>query len=131
MSIVRTFNAELFGAVHDFAGDTLKLALFTIELPLSTTVYAATDELVSDGYTAGGQALSVTSSVNGLGGTEFVLGNLTWTGAMTGTVKSALVYNSSKGDKAIAVLPVSDTILASPGLTFYPPTPFMTSQGAG
>lgn len=100
-----SFKVELLGGVHVFGTDVFKIALYTSAATLgaSTTVYSATNEVVGTGYTAGGNVL--TSEVTSSGGTTaFVdFGDSTWTSA-TITARGALIYNSSKGNKAVAVL---------------------------
>jgi hypothetical protein len=108
MSIVQTqttsFKKELYEAVHDLSTDVIKIALYTANANLNadTTIYSLTDEVVAAGYTAGGEILTpVTISSSGY--TAYVsFPNVTWTAALT--ARCALIYNSSKGDKSIAVL---------------------------
>jgi hypothetical protein len=99
-----SFKQQLFQAVHNFDTDTFMLALYTSAASLgpSTTEYSSADEVVASGYTAGGQALTgVVVSLSGT--TAFISANdLTWTAAIT--ARGALIYNSSKSNKAVAVL---------------------------
>jgi hypothetical protein len=108
MAIVQTqttsFKAELYQAIHDLLNDTLKIALYTASADLTeaTTAYTATGEITSAGYTAGG--VTVTGvTVNSSGFTVWVsFDNPSWTGALT--ARAALIYNSSKANRSIAVL---------------------------
>ena len=108
MSIVQTqttsFKAELYEAVHNLLTDTLKIALYTgnANLGANTAVYSTTGEVVAAGYTAGGNTLTgVTISASGY--TAYVnFDNSSWTSALT--ARCALIYNVSKGNKAIAVI---------------------------
>jgi hypothetical protein len=99
-----SFKAECWQAVHDLLNDTLKIALYTgaATLDASTTAYTTTDEVVAAGYTAGGLTLTgVTIGTNGY--TAFCsFANPSWAGALT--ARYALIYNSSKANKSIAVL---------------------------
>lgn len=103
-----SFKQELFEAVHDFTagtGDTFKIALYTSAATLGpgTTVYTNSDEVVGGGYTAGGVVLT---GVNvSTSGTVAIVSfdNATWSSG-TFTARAALVYNSSKSDRAVAVL---------------------------
>ena len=97
-----SFKAELLQGVHDFDTDTFKLALYlaTADLGASTTVYTTTGETSGTGYTAGGNTLTGIS-VNAAGFVTFT--NTTWNPAAF-TARGALLYNSSKGNKAVAVL---------------------------
>ena len=107
-SIVQTqttsFKKELYQAVHDFTTDTFKIALYTAsaDLNAATTAYSATNEVSGSGYSAGGVVL-----------TGVVLGSSDYTayvnfdnvvfGASV-TARCALIYNSSKSNKSVAVL---------------------------
>ena len=95
-------------ATHNFTittGDVFKIALYTSAATLSaaTTVYSATNEVAGTGYTAGGVTLTnVTPTTSGT--TAFTdFGDATWATA-TITARGALIYNSSKSNKAVAVL---------------------------
>jgi hypothetical protein len=101
-----SFKVELLGGTHDLDTDTIKIALFTSSATLgaSTTTYSSTNEVASgSGYTTGGNTLSG-ASITSSGTTAFVdFTDTTWTSASF-TARGALIYNSSKSDKAIAVL---------------------------
>jgi hypothetical protein len=108
MSISQTtctsFKREQYLAIHDFSTDVLKIALYTSNATLGadTTVYTATEEISGAGYTAGGNVL-IGVTVNESGTIAYVdFGDASWTGALT--ARGALIYNSSKSNKAIAVL---------------------------
>jgi hypothetical protein len=97
-----SFKADLLKAVHDFNTDTFKLALYvaTADLGANTTVYGTAGETSGTGYVAGGNTLTGVS-VNDAGFVTFA--NTTWNPAAF-TARGALIYNSTKGDKAVAVL---------------------------
>ena len=99
-----SFKAELYQGVHDLDTDVIKIALYTAfaDLGADTTIYSATNEVVASGYTAGGQVMTgITVSVYGT--TAYVgFTNVSWTSALT--ARGALIYNSSKGNKSVAVL---------------------------
>jgi hypothetical protein len=101
-----SFKVELLGGTHDLDTDTIKIALFTSSATLgaSTTTYSSTNEVASgSGYTTGGNTLAG-ASITSSGTTAFVdFTDTTWTSASF-TARGALIYNSSKSDKAIAVL---------------------------
>ena len=109
MSIVQTqttsFKAELYQGIHDLTTDVIKIALYTgnADLNADTTVYSSSNEIVATGYTAGGKVMTGIT-VNTSGYTAYVgFDNVTWNpGAFT--ARCALIYNSSKGNKSIAVL---------------------------
>jgi hypothetical protein len=96
-------------ALHDFTtttGHVFKLALYTSDavLSASTTVYTTTGEVVDGGgYTAGGNTLTnVTPTISGVTAlTDFA--DSTWA-VSTITARGALIYNSTNGNRAVAVL---------------------------
>ena len=109
MSIIQTqttsFKAQLYQGIHDLTTDVIKIALYTASANLNedTTVYSATNEVANTGtYSAGGAQLTPIT-VNTSGYTAYVgLPNISWTGVIT--ARCALIYNSSQGNKSIAVL---------------------------
>ena len=100
-----SFKQQLLLGEHDLDTDVIKIALYTSAATLSaaTTAYTTSDEVVGTGYTAGGNTLTgATVSLSGT--TAFVdFSDTTWSTA-TITARGALSYNSSKSNKAIAVL---------------------------
>ena len=109
MSIIQTqttsFKAELYQGVHDLTTDVIKIALYTASADLNedTTVYNSTNEVPNTGtYVAGGAQLTPIT-VSSSGYTAYVgLPNISWTGVIT--ARCALIYNSTQGNKSIAVL---------------------------
>lgn len=109
MSIAQTlttsFKQQLLQAVHDFSTDTFYMALYTAnaDLGATTTVYTTSGEISGTGYTAAGQVMTGVS-VSVTDTTAFVnFTNVVWTtGAFT--ARGALIYNTSKGNKSVAVL---------------------------
>jgi len=100
-----SFKAELYQAIHNLLTDTLKVALYTGAATLneSTTAYSTTNEVVGTGYTAGGVTITGVS-VNSSEYTAYVsFNNPSWTSASF-TARAALIYNSSKAGRSIAVL---------------------------
>lgn len=110
MSIVQTqttsFKAELYQGIHALTTDVIKIALYTANANLNadTTVYSASNEVSGGNYVAGGAILTpVTVSSSTSDATAYVgFPNVSWTGTIT--ARCALIYNSSKGNKSIAVL---------------------------
>jgi len=100
-----SFKQQILLGEHDLDTDVIKIALYTSAATLSaaTTAYSTSDEVVGTGYTAGGNTLAgATVSLSGT--TAYVdFTDTTWTTA-TITARGALIYNSSKSNKAIAVL---------------------------
>jgi hypothetical protein len=109
MAIVQTqttsFKAQLYQGIHDLTTDVIKIALYTANANLNedTTVYNSTNEVPNTGtYFAGGAQLTPIT-VSSSGYTAFVgFPNISWTGAIT--ARCALIYNSTQGNKSIAVL---------------------------
>ena len=99
-----SFKAELYQGVHDLLTDTIKIALYTASANLdqTTTVYTTLNEVVASGYTAGGEVMTgVTLGTSGY--TAYVnFANVSWAASLT--ARCALIYNASKGNKAVAVL---------------------------
>jgi hypothetical protein len=109
MSIIQTqttsFKAELYQAIHDLLTDTLKIALYggSASLDASTTAYTTTEEVVGTGYTAGGVTITGVT-VNSSGYTAYVSFNDPSWASASFTARAALIYNSSKANRSIAVL---------------------------
>ena len=124
-----SFKKELYEAIHNFTTDTLKIALYTANATLNqdTIAYTATGEISGAGYTATGQTLlnPVVSSASGVAYISF--DNISWTSASF-TVRGALIYNSSKANRSVAVLDFgSDKVTNS---TFTITFPANTSTSA-
>lgn len=100
-----SFKQECFQAIHDFDSDTFKIALYTSSATLdaTTTAYSATNEISGTGYTAGGETL--TTATSGLDGTTAFadFDDAVWTSSSF-TARGALIYNSTKANRAVAVL---------------------------
>ena len=121
-TLATSFKVEILDGIHNFgvgvvrastAADTFKIALYTATATLdaTTTVYSATDEITGTGYTAGGNTL-VISQVPTSTNTETVawlnFQNSSWSSA-TFSANGALIYNSTQGNKAVAVLNFGST----------------------
>ena len=127
-----SFVLELHQAIHDFTEDTLKMALYGADAELSpdTTEYTATGEVTGDGYTAGGAALTFEEDTPKLIGRILAISfaDLAWETA-TFTVRGALIYNSSKANRAVAVLNFGGSISVS-ATTFTVPSPTVDANSA-
>lgn len=114
-AMATSFKVEILNGIHAFGttviraattADTFKIALYTssANLGASTTTYSTSNEVVGTGYTAGGNTLSVNPAPASSGTTAFLsFDNTTWSTA-TITANGALIYNSTQGNKAVAVL---------------------------
>lgn len=114
-AICNSYKQEILEGVHT-STDVYKLALFTSTATLgaSTTVYAATNEVVGAGYTAGGATLAGFTS--GLSGST---GYLTFTDpsfvSSTITARGCLIYNSSKSNKSVAAFDFGADVVSTNG----------------
>jgi hypothetical protein len=124
-----SFKAELYEGIHDLIDDTIKIALFNAnaDLTASTTAYSTNQEVTGTGYTAGGNTLTG-ATVRSSGTTAYVsFDNTSWSSASF-TSRGALIYNSSKANRSVAVLNFgSDKIVANGTLTIEFPTNDVTS----
>ena len=112
-----SFKPEILGGIHDLDTDAIFIALYTSSATLgaATTAYTATNEVATaGGYTAGG--IQLTSPVITLDGTTGIcdFADATWPAA-TITARGALIYNSSKSNKAIAVLDFGSDKISTAG----------------
>ena len=123
-AVCNSFKQELAEALHDFnvAGDQFKIALFRETASIVGTFGAGTtnysdmgaDEASGTGYTAGG--VNLTNIDPTLDGSTAVLDfvNATFT-AVTLTTRGALIYNSTNGNRAVAVLDFGSDKVATAG----------------
>ena len=125
-----SFKSELMGGVHDLDTDVLKLALIK-DTPsgtydATTTNYSDvtgnSDESTGTNYTAGGQnldgaAIATSGTTAFLDFTDEVFTDVTV------SADGCIIYNSSQGNKAIAVIDFGGTVAATAGdLTIEFPT---------
>jgi hypothetical protein len=120
MAITQTmcasFKQDLLNGVQNFGVDTFKIALYTSAATLDayTTAYTTSNEASGTGYTAGGNILTGTT-VSLSGTTAYVsFSNTTWSTTTIAT-RGALIYNSSKSNKAVAVLAFDEETNTSGG----------------
>jgi len=110
-AICNSFKQEILVGTHNFTastGDTFKIALFTSSATLgaSTTAYSATNEITNDAgsaYTAGGEDLTSVTPVLDSSTAVCDFSDVSWTSA-TFTANGALIYNSSKSNKAVCAI---------------------------
>lgn len=106
MTILQTTTTQAkYAALGHITTGTLKMALYTAaaDLGADTLVYTSVGEVVGTGYVAGGAVLTgVTVSKSGsVAYLDFA--DVTWNPANF-TARGALIYNTSLGNLAIAVL---------------------------
>ena len=127
-----SFKVECYNGVHAFGTsvvratttpDTFYMALYTsaASIGADTTAYTATGEVTGTGYTAGGQALTNVAPI--ASGTTACVSfeTVVWTSAAF-TVRGALIYNSTQGNKAVAVLDFGSDITCANTFTITFPT---------
>jgi hypothetical protein len=123
-----SFKQESWLGIHDLDTDVLKFALYTGQADLSqaTTVYTASQEVVGAGYTVGGEILTGVQVLLS-GTTAYVtFNNPVWTGASF-TCRGGLIYNTSKANRAIAVIDFGADKTASGTFTITLPQPTATT----
>ena len=132
MAITQTtctsFKVELLTGTHDFSSDTFKIALYTEDATLGadTTVYSTANETVASGYTAGGNTLTVSTTPTSSSTIAYAsFANTAWSSDLT--ARGALIYNSSKSNKAVAVLDFGADKTSSGTFTVTFPTADATS----
>jgi hypothetical protein len=124
--MVTSFKVELLQAVHNFTTDTFKIALFKGAVSgtynETTTNYsnmtANSDELVAAGYTAGGLVLTLAAGPLSGGTTAYAnFSNAVWGVSLTSS--GALIYNSSRANRAVVLLAFGNVITSNTfGVTF-------------
>jgi hypothetical protein len=115
-AVCNTFKQELLGGTHDLDTDTIKVALIKVSptgtYNASTTNYSDvtgnSDEAVGVGYTATGNTLA-NPTITLSGSTSIVdYDNTTWS-SVTVSADGCIIYNSSKSNRAIAVIAFGST----------------------
>lgn len=141
-TLATSFKVEILDGIHNFgvgvirastAADTFKIALYSTlaTLDSATTVYSATDEVTGTGYTAGGNTLvisQVPTSTSSETTAWLNFDNSSWTTASF-SADGALIYNSTQGNKAVAVLNFGSTKTTT-AQTFTVTFPASTSDAA-
>lgn len=123
-----SFKTELLTGTHVIGTDTLKLALYldAATLGAATTVYSATNEVANSGtYAAGGSTVTFVAPA-ATGTTAFTgptsASTVSWTSFTATNFSAALIYNSSKTNKAISVHTFSPQSITAGTFTITFPT---------
>jgi len=108
--LTNSFKQEMLQAGQNIVTDTLYMALYTAfsDIGQLTTEYTAVNEVTGTGYTAGGVVVTGatlnTQTTGPNAGTVYVnFDNVSWPGANF-IARGALIYNTSKSNKSVAVL---------------------------
>jgi len=115
--ITNSAKQEFLAGIH-LAADVYKIALYTPSATLdkNTTAYSVTNEVGNSGTYAAGGAILATYTAALFTDTATIDWTVdpVWTGA-TIAAAGALIYNSSRSNKAIAVLDFGGTITSTNG----------------
>jgi hypothetical protein len=114
-SVCTSFKAEQLNGIHALGttvvrgattADSFKAALYSTSATVNaaTTVYSSTNEVTGTGYTAGGVSFTWVAP-NTSGTTAFTTpsASFSWTGLTAGPFDAVLLYNTTQGNKAVAV----------------------------
>ena len=127
-TLTLSFKEQILKGEHDLLTDVLKMALYTSSASLNedTTAYSVTNEVSGGGYTAGGNVIT-NVTINALNNVVYVdFDDVVWTPASF-TAAGALIYNSSKSNKSIAVLSFGGDKTATNSFTVQIPANTSTS----
>lgn len=105
--LTNSFKQDMLQAGQNIITDTLYMALYTgyADIGPLTTAYTAINEVTGTGYTAGGVVVTgaILSTDTNTGTVYVNFNNVSWPGANF-TARGALIYNTSKSNKSVAVL---------------------------
>lgn len=136
-----SFKVEILGGVHAIgtpptrgttAKDTFKAALFedTATLDASTTAFSNSGEVSGAGYSTGGITVSNANAPASTGTTAYWTpsASLTYSNVtLTTPFDAVLIYNSTQGDKAVAVYTFGSQTVTSGNFILTMPTNDSTS----
>lgn len=95
-----TFKVGLMDGSYDLAAGSFNIALYTgaASIGPETAAYTTTGEVVATGYTAGGEALTITQvptigNQSGVATVYMSFADVTWASALT--ARGALVYDAN------------------------------------
>ena len=141
-TLATSFKVEILDGIHNFgvgvirastAADTFKIALYSTlaTLDATTTVYTTLNEVTGTGYVAGGNTLVISQAPTSTSSETVAwlnFANSSWTSASF-SADGALIYNSTQGNKAVAVLNFGSTKTTT-NQTFTVTFPASTSSAA-
>lgn len=114
-AVTNSAKREFLQGIHQ-PGDVYKIALYSFKanLDAGTGEYTPANEIGSIGYKAGGQALSGYADSLDAGTAIMSFKTIAWEGASI-SARGAMIYNSSKGNKAVAVFDFGAEITSTNG----------------
>lgn len=116
------FVEDLAEKVHNLGSDTLRFMLTNTAPSLSNTQRTDITEIAAgNGYTANGQAVTVTSSAQSSGLYTLIASDVSWTATPSAMAafRYAVLYNdTSTNDKLIGYIDFGYSITLSAGQTF-------------
>lgn len=134
-AIANSFRKELLCGIHALgttvvrAGttkDTLKAALFyaSASLGAATATYSSTGELVDASYTAGGITVTNANEPDNTTSTAFWTPSaaFAWTALTAVAIDAVQLYNSTQGNKSIAVFTFGTQTITAGNFTLNMPT---------
>lgn len=115
------FVENLAEKVHNLGSDALKIALTNTaptvasDTVWNTTVYPA--PTAANGYTAGGNAVTISSSAQSSGTYKLVLADSTFTasGGQLGPFRYAILYNSTASNALVGYIDYGSSITLNDG----------------
>ncbi len=120
----RQFAEDVYEKVHNLGADTLKIMLTNVA-PVNTNSVKAdlTDISAGNGYSAGGSAVTITSSVQSAGVYKLVGNDVVFTasGGTIGPFRYAVLYNdtpTSPADPLVGWWDYGSSITLNDGETF-------------
>lgn len=120
---VQSFVEALAEKIHNLGSDTLKIMLVNSPAPLNTNTQKSdlTEISAGNGYSAGGTALTVTSSAQASGTYKLIANDVVFTasGGSIGPFRYAVLYNDTAGnDELIGFWDYGTNITLTNGNTF-------------
>jgi hypothetical protein len=134
-AVCNSFKTELLNGIHAFGTtvvrgattkDTYKAALFLASATInaSTTAYSSTGEVTGTGYSAGGVTVTNANAPALDSSTAHWTPSaaFSWTGMTTGSFDCCEIYNSTQGNKAVAVYTFGATTITAGDFNLNMPT---------
>lgn len=126
MASFNKFNAfveDVAEKAHNLGSDTLKVALTNTAPAAANTTWNTTDHpapAAANGYTAGGNTITISSSAQASGTYKLVLADSTFTaaGGSIGPFRYAILYNSTASAKPIGWWDYGSSITLLTGESF-------------